>query len=236
VNIHLVTLVFLVPACDFLRVLLNHFKIEFIHLNSNSILHIVVFVHLCAYLAVLPNFELFKHYSFLKYQPSATKRQVIGGIGIQAWAHQNFLDLPLKTSLKGWHTRWFYRENHEPSLPPFVSRLLEYDRLWVEEPTGAEIPVMQALANRVRELKRLSLIRVGVVANWLARRVVPFKKQVHPGWEYCEVQDPTRDSGENIELAKLTDLLKEMFQNTNSWSTREQVCAFYIQTARDPVR
>ena len=53
------------PACDFFCGLLNHFKIELIHLNPNSILQIAVFVHLCeAYLAVLPNFSLFKHYFF----------------------------------------------------------------------------------------------------------------------------------------------------------------------------
>jgi hypothetical protein len=50
------------PACDFFRGLLHHYKIELIQLNPNSILHIVVFVHLCeAYLVVLPNFTLFKH-------------------------------------------------------------------------------------------------------------------------------------------------------------------------------
>jgi hypothetical protein len=50
------------PACDFFRGLLHHYKIELIQLNPNSILHIVVFVHLCeAYLVVLPNFALFKH-------------------------------------------------------------------------------------------------------------------------------------------------------------------------------
>jgi hypothetical protein len=53
--------------------------------------------------------------------------------------------------------------------------------------------------------------RVGVVANWLARRVVSLKKQVHPRWEYCGVQDLTCKSDQNIELAKLTELLKEMF-------------------------
>jgi hypothetical protein len=71
------------PAYDFLHSLLHHYKIELVHLNPNLILQITIFVHLCeAYLAVLPNFSLFKHYFFLKYQPSSTKRQVIGGVGI----------------------------------------------------------------------------------------------------------------------------------------------------------
>jgi hypothetical protein len=53
------------PACDFFRGLLNYYKIELIHLNPNSILQIAIFVHLCeAYLTVLPNVVLFKHYFF----------------------------------------------------------------------------------------------------------------------------------------------------------------------------
>jgi hypothetical protein len=55
-----------------------------------------------------------------------------------------------------------------------------------------------------------------MVTNWLAHRVVPLKKQVHPGWEYCGVQDPTHELDQNIELVKLTELLKEMFQNVVS--------------------
>jgi hypothetical protein len=34
------------PACDFLHGLLDHDRIELIHLNPNSILQIAVFVHL----------------------------------------------------------------------------------------------------------------------------------------------------------------------------------------------
>jgi hypothetical protein len=80
------------------------------------------------------------------------------------------------------------------------------------------------------------MTRVGVVANWLARRVVSLKKQVHPRWEYCGVQDLTCKSDQNIELAKLTELLKEMFQNVESWPIPQQVRTFHIQRARDPVR
>jgi hypothetical protein len=50
-------------------------------------------------------------------------------------------------------------------------------------------------------------------------QVVPLKKQVNPWWKYCRVQDPTRESGDNIELAKLTDHLKQMFENADCWLT-----------------
>lgn len=46
---------FRIPTGDFFRGLLNYYKIELVHLNPNSILDIVVFIHLCeAYLGILP--------------------------------------------------------------------------------------------------------------------------------------------------------------------------------------
>jgi hypothetical protein len=60
-----------------------------------------------------------------------------------------------------------YWENHEPNLPLFVGRLPEYNTTWVEESTASKIPLVTALANRVSELKELSLTKVSVAANWL---------------------------------------------------------------------
>jgi hypothetical protein len=109
------------PTCDFFYGLLDHYHIELVHLNPNSILQIAVFVHLCeAFLGIPPNFPLFKNYFFLKYQPSTANRKVIGGVGLQSCPHGGFFDLLMKTSLRGWHRTRFYYENHQPSLPPFV--------------------------------------------------------------------------------------------------------------------
>jgi hypothetical protein len=56
-------------VCDFFHGLLDHYKIELVPLNPNSILQIEVFVHLCeAFLGIPPNYPLFKFYFFLKYQ------------------------------------------------------------------------------------------------------------------------------------------------------------------------
>jgi hypothetical protein len=82
---------------DFLCSLLDHYQIELVHLNPNSILQIAVFVHLCeAYLGIPPNFSLFKNYFFLKYQSRVANQKVIGGVGLQPRPHAGFLDLPLK--------------------------------------------------------------------------------------------------------------------------------------------
>jgi hypothetical protein len=120
-------------------------KIELVHLNHNSVLHIVVFVHLYeAYLTISPNFALFKYYFFSKYQPSVANCQVIGGVSNQAQTNLDFLAFPLKTSLNDWHTQWFYC--HKLNLPPFVGQLPEYDRSWLEEPSDAKMPTVLALA------------------------------------------------------------------------------------------
>jgi hypothetical protein len=112
---------FSLPPYDFLRGLLDHYQIELVHLNPNSILQIAIFVHLCeAFLTIPPNFPLFKNYFFLKYQPSAANRKVVGGVGLQTQPCASFLDLPLKASLWGWHRTWFYCENHEPGFPSFM--------------------------------------------------------------------------------------------------------------------
>jgi hypothetical protein len=70
---------FSLSVCDFLRGLLDHYQIELVHLNPNSILQIAVFIHLCeVFLGIPPNFPLFKNYFFLKYQSSAANRKVVG--------------------------------------------------------------------------------------------------------------------------------------------------------------
>jgi hypothetical protein len=81
----------------------------------------------------------------------------------------------------------------------------------VEEPSVVDLHIVVAMANWVSDLKRRGLTGVCVVANWLARRVTPLKKQVHPGWEYNGLQDPTRETTTNIDVDQLMKLLEEIF-------------------------
>jgi hypothetical protein len=75
-----------------------------------------------------------------------------------------------------------------------------------------------------------------VATHWLARRVFPLKKQVHQGWEYSGVQDPTQETSDKITLEHLVKLLEEMFQDTSSWPTDERVHSYHIGVERDLVR
>jgi hypothetical protein len=179
---HPIQMRFSLPVHDFLHGFLDHYKIELVHLNPNSILLIVVFNHLCeAFLQIAPNFPLFKNYFFLKYQPSAANQKVIGGICLQNRPRAGFLGLPLKSSLWGWHQTWFYCKNHEPSVPPFVGWLPEFQGTWSEEPTPLELPQVVALTNKINFLKEKAPTGICVAAHWLARRVQLPRKHIHMG-------------------------------------------------------
>jgi hypothetical protein len=157
-------------------------------------------------------------------------------VGLQTRPHAEFLNLPLKTSLRGWHGTWFYCENHEPSLPPFVGRLFEFQGMWSKESTPLELPQVTALTNQTNLLKEKGLTTVCVAAHWLARRVQQLKKQVHLGWDYCGLQDLTQESQENITPELLVKHLRELFQDTSSWPTDERVHFYHIGVERGPVR
>jgi hypothetical protein len=65
---------------------------------------------------------------------------------------------------------------------------------------------------------------------------MPLKKQVHPGWEYNDLEDPTQESTDKTKASEVLKLLQEMFSNTSSWPTSEQVCAYHLGVERDSVR
>jgi hypothetical protein len=69
------------------------------------------------------------------------------------------------------------------------------------------MPLVTTLANRVNELKELSLTGVSVAANWLVCQVTLLKKQVHPGWEYSGVQDSNLETSSNLAASKMVVLL-----------------------------
>jgi hypothetical protein len=108
--------------------------------------------------------NLFKHYP-------APVECWFRGVGLQTHPRAGFLDLPLKSSLRGWHGTWFYCKNHELCLPGFVDRLPEFQGIWSEEPTPLETPQVAALIDKVNLLKDKGLTSVCVAAHWLTRRV-----------------------------------------------------------------
>jgi hypothetical protein len=92
-----------------------------------------------------------------------------------------------------------------------------------------------ALIDKVNLLKEKGLIGMFMASHWLARRVQPLKKRVHLGWEYSGLQDPTRETQEQMTSKLLLKHLGEMFQEISTWLADEQVRPYHIGIERDPV-
>ena len=64
----------------FLRDLLEYWGVSLCNLHPNTILHISVFIHFCeVYLGILPHFNLFRHFFWLKKKGGGSSK-VIGGV------------------------------------------------------------------------------------------------------------------------------------------------------------
>ena len=97
------------------------------------------------------------------------------------------------------------------------------------------MPDVLELASKVRHLSSLGLTGVGISANWLRRRVIPLKQQVHPAWEYSGPSDPTQERPEEIPRATLERCLREMFHDYSTWAVPESVTVYDLATPRPQV-
>jgi hypothetical protein len=111
------------PISPFFRGLLDFYNLNLTHLNLNSILQIFVFVHLCeAYLGILSHFGLWKYLCHCRPGMAGGQHQLVGGASLEMRRERKteYLDIPLKDSIKGWRLEWFIVKNHGKSLPPSV--------------------------------------------------------------------------------------------------------------------
>jgi hypothetical protein len=112
-------------ASLFFRGLLDFYDPNLTHLNLNSILQIAIFVHLCeSFLEILPHFGLWKYLYHYRPRMDGRQHQLVGGASLELRRGRKieYLDIPLKDSIKGWRLEWFTMENHNKSLPPRSGR------------------------------------------------------------------------------------------------------------------
>jgi hypothetical protein len=91
------------PASPFFRDLLDFYDLNLTHLNPNSILQIVVFVHLCeAYFGILLHFGLWKYLYHCHPGMARGQHQLVGGASLELRQNRKieYLDIPLKDSIK----------------------------------------------------------------------------------------------------------------------------------------
>jgi hypothetical protein len=94
--------------------------------------------------------------------------------------------------MKNWRSEWFYIGNMLPALSfhsnssPLVNDHWEKNLLLSEE-----LKKIQPLLDRIRVLKQQGLNGLGIVANYLRRRIQPLKAREHYGFEYSGAEDPS---------------------------------------------
>jgi hypothetical protein len=181
-------------------------------MNPNSIMQVSVFVHLCeAYLGILPHFGLWKYLYHCRPGKAGGQHQLVGGASLEMRRGRKteYLDIPLKDSIKGWHLEWFIVENHGNSLPPRSGRQSDVRApSWTESPTDLEIAEARVLLAEVGLLREKGLTAEAVVADFVFKNIQPLKDRAYPAYLYCGITDSTRVTNRRIPTMDLVSRLE----------------------------
>jgi hypothetical protein len=200
------------PISPFLCGLLDFYHLNLTHLNPNSILQVSVFVHLCeAFLGILPHFGLWKYLYHCRPGMAGGQHQLVGGTSLEMRRGRktDYLDIPLKDSIKGWRLEWFIMENHGNSLPPRSGRQPDVRTpSWTESPTDLEVAEAGALLAEVRLLKERGLTAEAMVADFIFKNIQPLKDRVYLAYLYRGLADSTRVTNRRIPVVDLVSRLE----------------------------
>jgi hypothetical protein len=200
------------PISPFFRGLLDFYHLNLTHLNPNSILQISIFVHLCeAFLGILPHFGLWKYLYHCRPGMAGGQHQLVGGTSLEMrhGRKTDYLDIPLKDSIKGWRLEWFIVENHGNSLPPRSRRQLDVRTpSWTESPTDQEVAEAGALLAEVGLLKGRGLTAEAVVADFVFKNIQPLKDRAYLAYLYRGLADSTRVTNRRIPAVDLVNRLE----------------------------
>jgi hypothetical protein len=200
------------PISPFFRGLLDFYRLNLTHLNPNSILQVSVFVHLCeAFLGVLPHFGLWKHLYHCRPGMAGGQHQLVGGASLEMRRGRktDYLDIPLKDSIKGWRLEWFIVENHGNSLPPRSGRQPDVRTpSWTESPTDQKVAEAGTLLAEVGLLKERGLTAEAVVADFIFKNIQPLKDRAYPAYLYRGLADSTWVTNRRIPVVDLVSQLE----------------------------
>jgi hypothetical protein len=202
------------PISPFFCGLLDFYNLNLTHLNPNSFLQISIFVHLCeAYLIILPHFDLLKYLYHCRPGMAGGQHQLVGGASLEMHRGRKieYLDIPLKDSIKGWHVEWFIVENHDKSLPPRSGRQLDVRTpSWIESPTALEVTEARVLLAEICLLKKRGLTTEVVVADFVFKNIQPLKDRAYPAYLYSGITDSTQVTDRKIpteDLVRRLDMI-----------------------------
>jgi hypothetical protein len=189
-------------ASPFFRGLLDFYALNLTHLNPNSFLQIVMFVHICeAFLGILPHFGIWKYLYHYRPGMAGGQHQLVGGASLELHRGRKikYLDIPLNDSIKGWCLEWFTMENHNKSLPPRLRRQPDVRTpSWIESPTALELAEYRVLLAKICALNDKGLNVIAVVADFVFKKIQPLKDRVYLAYLYNGVNDPTRITNRRI--------------------------------------
>jgi hypothetical protein len=199
------------PISHFFRGLLDFYRLNLTHLNPNSILQVSVFVHLCkAFLGVLPPLWPLEVSVPLSAWDGRGAALAGGGASLEMRRGRktDYLDIPLKDSIKGWHLEWFIVENHGNSLPPRSGRQPDVRTpSWTESPTVQEVAEAGVLLAEVGLLKERGLTAEAVVADFVFKNIQPLKDRAYPTCLYRGLANSTRVTNRRIPAVDLVSRL-----------------------------
>jgi hypothetical protein len=200
------------PISPFFCGLLDFYYLNLTHLNPNSILQVSIFVHLCeAYLGILPHFGLWKYLYHCRHGMVGGQHQLLGGASLEMRRGRKteYLDVPLKDSIKGWCLEWFIVENHGNYLPPRSGRQPDVRApSWTESPTDLEIAEARVLLAEVGLLKERGLTAEAVVADFVFKNIQPLKDRAYPAYLYRGITYSTQVTNRSIPAVYLVSRLE----------------------------
>jgi hypothetical protein len=121
----------------------------------------------------------------------------------------DYLDIPLKDSIKRWRLEWFIVENHGNSLPPQSGRQPDVRTpSWTESPTDQEVAEAGVLLAEVGLLKERGLTAEAVVADFVFKNIQPLKDRAYPAYLYRGLADSTRVTNRRIPAVDLVSRLE----------------------------
>jgi hypothetical protein len=94
-----------------------------------------------------------------------------------------YLEIPLKDSIKGWRLEWFIVGNYGNSLPSRSGRQPDVRTpSWTESPTDQEVAEAGVLLAEVGLLKERGLTAEAVVTDFVFKNIQPLKDRAYPAY------------------------------------------------------
>ena len=120
-----------------------------------------------------------------------------------------YLEIPLKDSIKGWRLEWFIVDNYGNSLPSRSGRQPDVRTpSWTEFPTDQEVAEAGVLLTEVGLLKERGLTAEAVVTDFVFKNIQPLKDRAYPAYLYRGLADSTRVTNRRIPSVDLVSRLE----------------------------